>query len=246
MKVRYETLDFIRGFTILNMIVFHILFDLKYIFGVEIPWFGNDATLWWQTIGCMVFMMISGSLSGSSRKLLKRGIILLALGILFSLVSWLTFPEALIAFGILHFFGVAMILTSIILPLLKRIPQWPGFCISLILFFISRLIYYGYILLPFVGKVLIPSEIYRTEFLFFLGFPYKGFISSDYFPILPWYFAFLAGYFLFKIIIKEGDKRYLHFNFQPINFVGRHSLLIYIIHQPIILIICFILFDKII
>lgn len=245
MKPRYETLDLIRGFTILNMIVFHILFDLKFIFGLNIPWFGNEVTLWWQTIGCMVFMMISGSLSGSSKKLLKRGFFLLALGMAFTLVTWIAFPEALIAFGILHFFGVAMILTAVLMPFIKKVPEWVGLSVSLILFFVTRLIYYGYLLFPFLGEIRLPSDYYRTEFLFFLGFPFKGFISSDYFPLMPWYFAFLAGYFLFKIIMKKGDVKYLHFNFKPLNFVGKHSLLIYIIHQPIILLICFILFDKI-
>lgn len=244
MKVRYETLDFIRGFTILNMIAFHILFDLKYIFGVEIQWFGSDISLWWQTIGCMVFMMISGSLSGSSR-LLKRGFYLLFLGICFSFVTWMFFPEAVIVFGILHFFGVSMIITAVIMPFIKKIPEWPGLIISLALFFVTRLIFLGHIFLPFIGKVLVPSDLYKTEFLFFMGFPHKGFISSDYFPLLPWYFSFLAGYFLFKILTKKGDKRYFHFEFKPINYIGKKSLLIYIIHQPIILLICFILFDKI-
>jgi len=245
MKTRYETLDFLRGVAIFGMIIFHTIFDLYYIFGVNILFFNTKIELYLQSIVCIIFILISGAVSRFSTKLLQRGALIFGLGMILTLISLIFFPTAIIAFGILHFFGLAMIITCLIKPFLNKVPDVLGFVLSVILFISTRYIYFGYIFLPFFGKVALESSLYKTDFLFFLGFPYKGFISSDYYPIFPWYFMFLAGYFGFKIITKKEDKKYLHFRFSPLNFIGRHGLIIYIIHQPIIYIICLVLFDKI-
>jgi len=245
MKTRYESLDLLRGIAIIGMVLFHTLFDLCFIFGVNIPFFNVKVMLYWQSIVCIIFMLISGALSASSHKLLKRGLVIFAFGLLLSFISFIVFPEAFIAFGILHFFGLAMIITSLLKPFLNKVPNLFGLIVCLVGFIVTRFIYFGYILLPIFGRFVLPSDPYRTDFMFFMGFPYKGFISSDYYPMIPWYFMFLCGYFGFKIVTKKADKSYLHFRFKPMEFLGRHALVIYIIHQPIIFLICLGLFDKI-
>lgn len=245
MKTRYETLDLLRGMAIVGMIAFHAMYDLKYIFGVLAPWFDGKVVLYWQSAVGITFILISGGVSGVSKNLLRRGVMILCLALGLSLFTFIFFPEIFIAFGVLHFFGSAMIITAIIKSFFNKIPSLVGFVVSILLFVVTRFIYFGYIFIPFMGDITLSSDLYKTDFLFIFGFPYKGFNSSDYYPILPWYFMFMTGYFGLKILAKTGYQKYLHFTLKPFNFLGIHSLLIYIIHQPIIYFFGALLFDKI-
>ena len=62
------------------------------------------------------------------------------------------------------------------------------------------------------------------------------FHSSDYFPLIPWMFLYLCGYFLWRAV---GHRRRvmekLKPGFAPLAFLGRHSLLIYLLHQPVLM-----------
>ena len=58
----------------------------------------------------------------------------------------------------------------------------------------------------------------------------------DYFPILPWIFLFIAGYFLNRILKARGwdEKFFARGNVPVLNWLGRHTLPIYLIHQPVL------------
>ena len=77
---------------------------------------------------------------------------------------------------------------------------------------------------------------------FFFGFVSSGFYSADYFPILPWIFVFLLGTWLGGKI-REGKlpERFYTARFPFFPKVGRHALLIYILHQPILAGLCFLI-----
>ena len=90
-------------------------------------------------------------------------------------------------------------------------------------------------LIPLV-TVRVPEFLYRNLFTAYLGFPAPGFYSTDYFALLPWAFLYLCGYELHMIFRATGaiDAPILRKGFEPLAFLGRNSLLIYLLHQPVL------------
>ena len=72
-------------------------------------------------------------------------------------------------------------------------------------------------------------------------FPQAGFSSTDYFPLLPWIFLFATGYFLYSFLQEKGliNRLFGKWKVPGINFLGKHSLIIYMIHQPICYVVAF-------
>ena len=98
----------------------------------------------------------------------------------------------------------------------------------------------------FNSKLLeVPDFFYQFKYVAFLGFPSDGFRSSDYFPIISWVFMFILGYYLWHIVRRyRAEERFLR-GLRPLSFCGRHSLLIYLAHQPVLMGICFLIFGYI-
>lgn len=81
-----------------------------------------------------------------------------------------------------------------------------------------------------IAAVRLPESLYINDFTAALGFPPLGFRSNDWFPLLPWLFLFWTGYFLYPLHPVETPRQEL-----PLfTFLGRHSLVTYLIHQPLI------------
>lgn len=84
----------------------------------------------------------------------------------------------------------------------------------------------------------IPKTIYPVPYLAWLGFPSPGFVSGDYYPIIPFIFMYLAGYFAAHIAqgIDKAAPSWAYANPVPaLASLGRHALPFYLLHQPIIL-----------
>jgi uncharacterized membrane protein len=82
----------------------------------------------------------------------------------------------------------------------------------------------------------LPESLYRNLFTAYLGFPPVHFYSTDYFSLIPWTFLYLCGYEL-HWIMKEGgllEKSFMTKGIEPLSFLGRNSLLIYLLHQPVL------------
>ena len=76
----------------------------------------------------------------------------------------------------------------------------------------------------------------RFDWLLPLGLLWPIFASYDYFPLIPWFGVFLAGAALGKTVYAPGKSLLLRPPRETfINFAGRHSLLIYVVHQPVIM-----------
>ncbi len=231
---RLHTIDLFRGFAVLSMIAYHFVFDLKYIFNVNIPWFESYGAYLWQQSICIVFIFVSGISFTFSKNNIKRGFIILILGILFSLGTYLIIPEQFIVFGILHFLGISCIITAILFPLLKKIPAHIGFLIFILLFLIFKGINDGYVGFADISLYKLPQSIYDVPFLSIVGFPNDSFFSADYYPIFPWLFLYWSGIFAWFCIsprVKQAPVCRIKIPF--INFFGRHALIVYILHQPI-------------
>ena len=186
--------DELRGLMILSMLVYHLCYDLAEL--VELPgmgWFDSAAADVWQLSICGTFLLISGACCTFSRSNLRRGLRLLGLGILLTVVTALFVPDQLIVFGLLHFLGVAVLLTTLLKPLLERIPTAGGIVGMLVLFLLTDHLYDGWFGLTPQLSIALPDCLYRSNWLCFLGFYGPDFFSSDYFPLLPYLFLFWAG-----------------------------------------------------
>ena len=91
--------------------------------------------------------------------------------------------------------------------------------------------------LGFEGWVLgtVPESLYRNLLTAYIGFPGPGFSSTDYFSLIPWVFLFLAGYFLRCLLarpLERVDPDALRV--PPLCALGRWSLPVYMIHQPVV------------
>ena len=231
-------MDEIRGFAILCMIFYHAFFSMAFLFssnsGLKLLSFFMPLEPYFAGI----FILISGISSQLSHSNLKRGLILFLVANLITLITSIFLPDIKILFGILHMLSINIILFGISKPFFDLIPTIPGLLLSAIFYIFTMNIGKGYLGLSNILTISIPNTLYKTEYLFPIGIISSNFFSSDYFPLFPWIFLFLFGTFLGRYA-KRGlfpsfmYKRRCRF----LSFLGTHSLIIYIVHQPIIYII---------
>jgi len=234
-RPRYELLDSLRGLTMISMILYHGTWDLVYLFGADWEWYSGTAAYIWQQSICWTFILLSGFCWSMGRNPLKRGLTVFGGGLIVTAVTLLFMPDSRIIFGILTFMGSAMLLMIPLDKLFRRVPAWAGLAVSGILFALTRNINAGRIGFG-PWQFPLPGRLYRGWIATYLGFSDLGFWSSDYFSILPWFFLFAAGYFLWQICSphKEAMLRLLGRGFRPLNFIGRHALIVYMLHQPVV------------
>lgn len=240
-KIRYALLDEFRGFLVLCMVVYHGLLSVYEIFELPVAdWLFNFFTPAVEFFAG-AFIMLSGIMCGFSRSNIKRGIKCFAVAIVISIVTIIG-SEFLVGidiwFGILHLLGFSMLFCGVFNFALKRVNKLVGVIVSLLCF----IVFYG---VPndypdFVGiRNIIPYNWYLSDNLYPFGITAPDFYSADYFPILPWFFLFVMGYFIYKFHFFEKFSKFFEpQRIKPLGFLGRHALLIYVVHQPIIYLIC--------
>ncbi|MDD4973156.1 MAG: heparan-alpha-glucosaminide N-acetyltransferase [Bacteriovorax sp.] len=208
---RSRVIDAIRGLTIILMIFFHFSFDL-YNFGfLKIDIIREP--FWYALPRLIVFLFLFAvgmSLTLAHQDKInwqafwKRFLKISAFALLISLVTYILFPDNWIYFGTLHAIALISIMT---LPFLKK----PNLSLALALL------------------LFIPSIFFDKNIPWF-SLPHS---SWDYIAPFPWLGASLLGIFaVHKGIYLLGipDNRLV----RSLNFLGRHSLFIYLIHQPIL------------
>lgn len=238
---RRTELDTLRGVTILSMIAYHACWDLVYIFGLDWPWYhGTLAYLWQQSI-CWTFILLSGYCWPLGRRHLRRGLMAFGGGVLVSAVTMVMMPEDSVFCGVLTLLGTATLLTIPLEPLLRRVPARAGLAGSFLLFLLLRDVNAGYLGFEGVRLLALPGWLYRNLFTACLGFPPAWFRSTDYFSLFPWMFLFLTGYFLFQLRREETAALRL----PVVSAMGRHSLAVYLAHQPLVYGLLFVWFGVI-
>lgn len=213
---RIFEIDLFRVIAICLMIIFHFVYDLNEFAKVDIDYNG---TLWHYIgeISALIFIFVSGVSSGLSRNCVKRGTKVFGFGMLLTIVTYFFDRTEYIRFGILHFLGIAMILS----PLLNRLKKWQMISIGIIslLFgsFAANTIVSTFLLLPF-------------------GLVYNNFSSMDYYPLFPYLSVYILGILIFRIFYYKGDSIFkTNYNSKVIQYISKNSLIIYLIHQPILL-----------
>ncbi len=225
MKNRIWELDAFRGLCILGMVIVHFVYDIAVMYRI-VDWQLPDWFSFVQTWGNIFFILLSGICVTLGHHHVKRGLIVIGGGLLCTAASVLLYKlgfdkSILIYFGVLHCLGVCMLLWA----LFRRLPSWALSILG--------------IAMVAVGMYLRDICIVDFPWLMPLGFTYPGFASSDYFPLFPNLGFFLLGAVLGRILYQE--KRSLLPNVSPKNpivatllFFGKHSLIIYLLHQPIL------------
>ena len=231
---RFIELDLIRGFAILFMIVLHVLWDFDYfglyqlngeVYQVNIA----VPTLFFILAGiCLTVSTNKAPLNSKKAKhLLTRGLWILFLGSIFTLITMAFIPDRPIFFGVLHCIGCCIILS---IPFIKiRLQPMYTFIIGL------TIICTGYILNLFPMQN--PSLLH-----FAIGF-HQGNVGAytiDYFPLIPWFGVCLLGMAFGDVLYKNHQRQFTIpdlSRYRPVNllsWMGQHSLLLYLIHQPVI------------
>ncbi|MDP4120261.1 MAG: heparan-alpha-glucosaminide N-acetyltransferase domain-containing protein [Bacillota bacterium] len=235
-----HSLDEIRGFCVLCMVFFHAFFTIGYIFNWSIGNILYDFFAPIEPFFAGTFILISGFSCNLSHSNLIRGFKLLAVALIINIITiFITNKfdvDIAIYFGILNLLSICMILYGLLEKVKLKIPFKSGLFVTAILFLITYNISYGYI--GFAGplSVTLPSSLYQTNNFFMFGFFNDSFQSADYFPILPWVFLFFFGSCLGQVATNNKlSYSFYKLRFPPLSFLGRHALIIYILHQPVIL-----------
>ncbi len=243
LKSRYNLIDILRGIAVICMVIYHGLWDLVYLINVDIPFFHTRATHIFQQYILWSFVIISGFCVTMGKKPFKRGGIVLGISVAMSLVTIIFMPVAAIYFGVLTFLGSAMIITGVLQKPLSKVPYYIGMPLMLVMFVIAFNI--NDVNLGFGDWILfnLPESLYANYFTAYLGFPHNGFSSADYVPILPWIFLYLFGFYTYKLFKKKDLLKHLSvIKMPPLEWVGRQALIIYVAHQPIIVILLYSIF----
>jgi uncharacterized membrane protein len=218
-------LDALRGFTVLSMMAYHFIYDLNLVYGDSELWINLPVVHFWQQCICWGFILISGFVWPMGRgKNLRRGLTLNLWGLVITAVTYVAMPEQTVYFGILSFLGCAVLLLAALDKPLQRLKPGLGLALSFALFLSLRRALPG--LLP--GHALLVP----------VGLPHEGFYSSDYFPLLPWFPLYLCGYFLYGVFQSHTDwSAFLERDIPPFGYIGRKSLTLYLVHQPLFMLI---------
>ena len=241
---RYLMIDGIRGFAITNMVIFHFLYDVYTIYGKNSAWYAQPHIHVWQQAICWTFIFVSGFVwQLGMRNNFRRGIFFNLCGMTISLITWCMIPTEAIWFGILNFMGCAILLMIPLHSIMRKVPPTIGIFLSFMSFILSKNIQRGYLGIGKTALLALPRVLYNIKALTPFGFPYPGFKSSDYFPIFPWIFLFFTGYYFYLIFEKHALwKNAAYIKIPMFSQFGGKTIWIYLVHQPICMAVCALLF----
>lgn len=239
---RVKGYDVIRGATVLSMVGFHYCYDLAYLRGVELAWFEPPFQDIWRASISWTFLFLAGIMCSYSKDNVRRGLRYLALALAIFIATTLVAVDVPINFGIIYCMGFSTIAASGLMVLgagrLSFLAKLIACCACMVLFVLCLGIPRGtFGLAAFGGPfVRMPDALYDSGFLSWLGFPGPTFASGDYYPPLPYTLVFLAGMFLGPLLKGSALERQLgRLCCVPLEWIGRHPLVIYVVHQPLLL-----------
>ncbi len=230
---RFFEVDSARGLALLAMIAFHALFDLNFFAGYSFSLFSGPFFFLGRFAAFTFIFLVGLSLTLSfnkSRKKLKgfslfkkylfRGLKVFSLGLIITGFSFVLFPAYTIVFGVLHLIGLSIILAF---PFLKKKNASLAVGIAAI-----------------AAGLFLGTMTFSFPWLLWLGFMPFDFQSFDYVPLLPWFGVVLLGAFAGNLLYPKGTWVFslpdlsASLPVKLLSFLGRHSLLIYFVHQPIL------------
>ena len=222
MSKRIWELDALRGLALLGMMGIHFVYDLVDLFGVW-NWQQPAWYLFFKNNYGAVFFLISGISATLGRCPVKRGAQVFLCGFLCTGVTLGMYLLGFAGKGIIIYMGVLQCLglCMMLWPLFRRCPDWTLTALGLAMT---------------IAGWYLRTQAFPFWLLTPLGFAPYGFTSSDYFPLLP-----NLGYFLLGAVVGKrayaGRKSLFPRETPPLGlfrWMGRHSLMIYLLHQPVL------------
>ena len=222
MSKRIWELDALRGLALLGMMGIHFVYDLVDLFGVW-NWQQPAWYLFFKNNYGAVFFLISGISVTLGRCPVKRGAQVFLCGFLCTGVTLGMYLLGFAGKGIIIYMGVLQCLglCMMLWPLFRRCPDWALTALGLAMM---------------IAGWYLRTQAFPFWLLTPLGFAPYGFTSSDYFPLLP-----NLGYFLLGAVVGKrayaGRKSLFPRETPPLGlfrWMGRHSLMIYLLHQPVL------------
>ncbi len=241
-KHRYLELDLLRTAAILLMVVYHAAFDLSVFFDVPLdPLSGGWLIL--QRITANLFLLLVGmsfavsygrmEAREASRKEIygkygRRGFSVILCAMLVTLVTFVALGDMYIRFGVLHLIGTGIIILPFVMPLRE------GNVLLAALIFL-------------IGTMTGTAPDGFGSFLLPMGWIPPGFQSADYFPIVPWMGTILIGTAVGNLLYNRGWLRWHlpdHRLTRIVTEPGRHALVIYLVHQPVLLLVLWLVVGR--
>jgi uncharacterized membrane protein len=223
-SVRLPWIDAARGIAILAMVVYHFSWDLGH-FGfiatdvaIERGW-----VVFARLIAGSFLLLVGVSLVLAARNGIDRRGFLIRLGMIVagaaavSVGTWFAMPQAFVFFGILHLIAVSSVLGLLFL----RLP-------ALVLLVIAAAI--------FAAWWYVSDTLFDQPRLLWIGLGTVPPVTNDYTPIFPWFGVVLAGMGIAKLALRSERlvQAFASSAPRPLTLAGRHSLAIYLIHQPVL------------
>ena len=224
---RFWEVDAARGVAILMMVVYHFAFDLYAFGGYDVDAVSGFWARFADATASLFLFLVGVSLSISNRrggggfgKYVLRGIRIFGYGMLLTAI-FLVFGMGIVAFGILHLIGVSIVLSY---PFLK-------------LRFANLLF----------GVAVFAAGLYvqtwgpgGSAWLLPFGVVPQGWAMPDYRPLLPWFGVVLVGLFFGNVVYGDGRRpaglpAAAPVLSRPLLPLGRNSLAIYLVHQPVMI-----------
>ena len=219
MTVRLMEIDALRGIAILCMVLFHAAFDAMMLGMWDFEPYGWPLIIFVRAVQFLFLGLVGVSVALSGRGVraqAKRGVWIFGAGMLVTLATWVLFPTEFVRFGVLHFIGV-------VVPVVALFKGRK--CLAVLLAVA------GFLLGEYFGGLRV-----ENAWLFWLGLRDSGFGSLDYFPIFPWIAAPLVGLVVGEVVYRERKPTRLVIlaKVPGLTAMGRHSLAIYLLHQPVL------------
>ncbi|AEB07081.1 protein of unknown function DUF1624 [Coriobacterium glomerans PW2] len=224
-RQRVRALDVLRGAAVVSMIIYHACYDAVVLFDANTIWFTNTIvrSVWSASIS-WTFLIVSGWMTVFSRSNARRALLYGACALGVSAATWVAEVDTPISYGILFCMAASTLMYSLSRPIFELVSPWLGLFLCCALFMLTWAV---------------PTRTYPVEHLAWLGLRSSAFSSGDYYPLLPYSFLYLAGAFLGRVMRPTHPRGYpawmLRDRCKVLSAIGRASLPIYLVHQPVLL-----------
>ncbi len=229
---RLWEVDALRGVAIVLMVIYHLMWDLHGFAGLDIDLYQGfwhyfqrlDASMFTGLVGVSLTLRYHSQIRRGTVRYspyLRRGLVIFAWGLVVGVATYLFDPARYVRFGILHLIGFSIIIAY---PLIRH--RWLSGILGLFLLGFAQIAGFFAVDSPWLGWLGLSATIRP---------------ALDYFPVIPWLGVVLLGIFVGHTVFPGGRPRWRTMDPEAIGplrllrLAGQNGLLIYLLHQPFLI-----------